>query len=48
MWPSEKKKGILMFSAYLNKNIILGCYNCIKDRVAKNPSIFTDTLKVDL
>lgn len=29
MWLSEKKKGILMFASCTNKDIYLGCYECV-------------------
>jgi hypothetical protein len=48
MWLSEKKKGVLMFSSCLNKEIILGCYNCVK-RLLEEPSLSTaEILKVDI
>ncbi len=48
MWLSEKKKGVLMFASCLGKEIMLGCYNCIKNIVEKDPSLFLDSKKVDL
>lgn len=48
MWLSEKKKGMLMFASRLNKEIILGCYDCIKKIVKKNPKILMQTTQVDL
>ena len=47
MWLSAKKKGMLLFGATLNKNIILGCYNCIKEYAMKNPHIFVDSKKMN-
>lgn len=48
MWLSEKKKGALLFSACINKDIILACYHCITKMAEKDPSIFLDSNKVDL
>ncbi len=48
MWLSDKKKGVLMFASCLNKEIILACYHCITKMVEKDPSLFTDSKKMDL
>jgi len=48
MWLSEKKKGLLMFSSCLNKEILLACYHCITKIVEQDPSIFMDSKRVDL
>lgn len=37
-----------MFAACLKKNIILGCYNCIKKIALENPEIAKDFVQVDL
>lgn len=48
MWLSDKKKGVLMFSSCMGKNILLGCYDCIRKIANEQPSIFFDSKKVDL
>jgi uncharacterized protein YbaR (Trm112 family) len=48
MWLSEKKKGALLFSACINKDIVLACYHCITKMVDKDPSIVMQSKKVDL
>ena len=48
MWLSEKKKGALMFSSCLGKEILLGCYDCIKQEVENNPSFFIGSQQVNL
>jgi len=48
MWLSEKKKGALLFSACINKDIVLACYHCITKMVKENPSIVMQSKKVDL
>lgn len=48
MWLSQRKKGVLMFSSCLHKDILLGCYNCIKEIISKDPSLILETVKVDL
>lgn len=29
MWLSQKKKGVILFTSCIGKEIILACYNCI-------------------
>jgi len=48
MWLSEKNKGALMFSACLEKEILLACYDCITKLAQEEPELFTDSQKVDL
>lgn len=48
MWLSERKKGMLMFASCLEKEIIVGCYNCIKKMVMENPELITEAKKVNL
>lgn len=48
MWLSEKKKGVLMFSSCLNKEIILACYDCFRKLAKENSCIFSDLIKVDI
>lgn len=48
MWLSDKKKGVLMFSSCLGKDIILACYDCITKMVAENATFFLDSERVDL
>lgn len=48
MWLSEKKKGILMSYACLQKEIILACYNCITELAKKNREMFTGATRVHL
>jgi hypothetical protein len=39
MWLSQRKKGVLMFYAGLNKDILLACYDCITKIVKEDPNI---------
>ncbi len=48
MWLSDKKKGILMFSSCINKEIILGCFDCIKKILIDDPDIFLRSVKLDI
>ena len=48
MWLSEKKKGYLAFNALLNKEIILGCYDCITKMVEENAALIKELVRVDL
>jgi hypothetical protein len=48
MWLSERKKGILMFASCLNKEILLGCYHCIKKITEDDPSLFSECEMVNL
>lgn len=48
MWLSQKKKGVLMFASCIGKDIILACYHCITKMAEKDPSLFLDSIKVDL
>ncbi len=48
MWLSDKKKGMLMFASCTGKEIILGCYDCIKDMVQKDPSLLLESIRIDL
>lgn len=48
MWLSQKKKGVLMFSACLSKDILLGCYDCIKKIVEEDPYFFLESKMVNL
>lgn len=48
MWLSQKKKGALMFSSCLDKNIILACYHCITKMVEKDPSLIFGSKRVNL
>lgn len=48
MWLSEKKKGALLFSALINKDIILACYRCITKMVEADPSLVKGSKQVDL
>ena len=48
MWLSEKKKGALLFSACIGKEIVLACYHCITKMVHKDPDIVMQAKKVDL
>jgi len=48
MWLSEKKKGVLMFASCVGKHILLGCYDCIKNKVESEPSLFLESRKMDL
>lgn len=48
MWLSEKKKDVLKFASSLNKDILLGCYSCIKKLVEEDPSFFIQGIQVNL
>lgn len=48
MWLSEKKKGALLFSALINKDIILACYRCITKMVEADPTLVKGAKQVDL
>lgn len=48
MWLSEKKKGVLMFAASAMCDILLGCYDCIKKEIGKDPAFFAEHERVDL
>jgi hypothetical protein len=48
MWLSEKKKGVLLFSSCIGKEIIFACYHCITKMVTDDPSLFMDSKKVDI
>lgn len=39
MWLSEKKKGVLLLSSCIGKNIILACYHCFTKMAEKDPSL---------
>lgn len=48
MWLSNKKKGVLAFASYINKEIILACYYCITNMADQDPSIILDSKRMDL
>ena len=48
MWLSEKKKGVLLFSSLLNREIVLGCYPCITKYASDNRELFLDAEQVNL
>lgn len=48
MWLSEKKKGALLFSALINKDIVLACYRCITKMVEADPTLVKGAKQVDL
>lgn len=48
MWLSQKKKGMLMFASCLEKDIILGCYDCIKKIAKENPDLLNESVQVKL
>ena len=48
MWLSDKKKGILMFSSCIGREIILACYHCITKMAEEDPSLFLFSKKMDL
>jgi len=43
MWLSEKKKGYLMLSTCLGKNIFFACYHCILKIAQKNKKDFLES-----
>lgn len=48
MWLSQKKKGALAFASLIGKEILLGCYSCIKKEAHKNPSLVIKSTKVGI
>jgi hypothetical protein len=48
MWLSKKKKGIILFSACLNNNIILACYTCFTKMVIEDPELLKDSKMLEL
>lgn len=48
MWLSDKKKGVLMFSSCIGREIVLACYHCITKMAEKDPSMFLFSKKMDL
>jgi hypothetical protein len=48
MWLSDKKKKMLLFSACLNKDIIIACYHCITKMVYEDPEQFANHLQVNI
>jgi hypothetical protein len=48
MWLSEKKKGAILLSSCIDREIILACYNCIAKIAQADPSLFFEFNKIDL
>lgn len=48
MWLSDKKKGVLLFSSCIGKDIILACYHCITKMVNEDPSLILDSKMVNI
>jgi hypothetical protein len=48
MWLSERKKGLIMFAACANQDILLACYNCIIKKAQENPSFFKGSERVNI
>lgn len=48
MWLSQKKKGVLMFSSCIGKEIILACYHCITKMVQEDPSLVLESKLVNI
>ncbi len=48
MWLSVKKKGAIMFASFIEKEIILACYDCIEIMVQEQPGLFIESKQVDL
>lgn len=48
MWLSQKKKGLMLFAACLEKEILLACYHCITQLAKDDPSLFTESKQVPL
>ena len=48
MWLSEKKKGVLTFASCMNRDILLACYDCIKEVAENEPELFADHSMVKL
>lgn len=48
MWLSDKKKGVILFSACLEKEILLACYHCITQLAKDDPSLFIYSKQVPL
>lgn len=48
MWLSKKKKGIILFSALIDKDIILACYHCITKMAKESPEMFIKSKRVEI
>ncbi len=48
MWLSDKKKGHLLFSSCIGKDILLACYDCIKKMAKEEAEFFKDFLEVKI
>ncbi len=48
MWLSSKKKGLIMFSACLDRDILLACYPCIEKEVRTTSDRFRDHEMVNI
>ena len=44
MWLSEKKMGVLEISRVLDKDIVIGCYDCIEKFAIENKLLFKGSL----
>ncbi len=47
-WLSKKKKGALMFSSCIGKEILLACYDCITKMAKDGDPIFAEGQVVEL
>lgn len=48
MWLSDKKKGLLLFASCLKKDILLGCYDCIKNDMEENINMYKNIETLNL
>lgn len=48
MWLSQKKKGVIMFSSCIGRDILLGCYDCITKIAKEDPNLFLKSKKMRL
>lgn len=48
MWLSQKKKGAILYSAAIGREILLACYDCIKRLAKEDPELFKDSERVNI
>ncbi len=48
MWLSKKKRGLLLFASLTNKDIFLGCYDCVRKKSIELRNLGAEFLHIDL
>ena len=48
MWLSQKKKGVLLFESCTGRDIILGCYDCIRKLMKSERKWFKKAERVNI